>query len=706
LAGAITGATAYRRATAERASEILWDAWGVPHIFAPDAPSLFSAFGWAQTHAHGDLLLRLYAQARGRGAEFFGPDHLVSDRAVRTMGLHRRGAIRYAAQPPPFRVNLGAFAAGINAYAATHPDRLTTAARAVLPVDAADVLAHGARILYLFLGAAGGILQALPSGSPMGSNGWAIAPAHTAAGHASLLANPHLFWGEEETWFEAQLVAPGQYDAYGAALVGVPVLTIAFNEQVGWTHTNNTLDGADLYALTPTADGAGYRFDGADRAYETRTETIRIQQAGGSPTEEQLIVRRSVHGPVIDAGGPVAIRLTAVDDWSSAAGAYAQWWEMGRATDLSTVEAALRRLQVPFFTVLAATRDGHILSLFNGQVPVRPPGVASWSGLVPGDTSATLWTAIHPYDDLPKVIDPPGGWVQNSNSPPWYTTYPLALDPDRFPSDMAPRYLLWRERRGIRMLTEHPHLTLDDLVALKYSTRLELADRVVDDLVAAARRSSDATAAAAAKVLATWDRQATPESRGTLLFALWVDALTSADPMTLSDLFTVPWDPADPLHTPAGLKDPASAVRALIVAAGRAKTMTGRLDPAWGDLARLQGGGHDLPANGFPGDPCGCFRALDFDVSALPAGERTHAVGGDSFIAVVEFADPIRARVLLAYGNASQPGSPHAWDQLPLSARGELRPAWRERGEIEANLETREVLTIGSATPAAATGGA
>jgi acyl-homoserine-lactone acylase len=271
---------------------------------------------------------------------------------------------------------------------------------------------------------------------------------------------------------------------------------------------------------------------------------------------------------------------------------------------------------------------------------------------------------------------------------------------------MAPRYLLWRERRGIRMLTEHPHLTLDDLVALKYSTRLELADRVVDDLVAAARRSSDATAAAAAKVLATWDRQATPESRGTLLFALWVEALTPADPTTLSDLFAVPWDPADPLHTPAGLKDPASAVRALIVAAGRAKTMTGRLDPAWGDLARLHGGGHDLPANGFPGDPCGCFRALDFDVSALPAGERTHAVGGDSFIAVVEFADPIRARVLLAYGNASQPGSPHAWDQLPLSARGELRPAWRERSEIEANLETREVLTIGSSTPLSATGGA
>lgn len=254
------------------------------------------------------------------------------------------------------------------------------------------------------------------------------------------------------------------------------------------------------------------------------------------------------------------------------------------------------------------------------------------------------------------------------------------------------------------MLTEHPQLTLDDLIALKYSTRIELADRVVDGLVAAARRSSNTTAVAAAEVLAAWDRQATPASRGTLLFALWVDALSPADPIALSDLFAVPWNPADPLDTPSGLRDPSGAVAALVVAAQRATALAGRLDPAWGDLARLRGGAQDLPANGFPGDPCGCFRALDLDFSALPAEGTMRAVGGDSFIAAVEFADPVRARVLLTYGNASQPGSTHAWDQLPLSARGELRSAWRGQAEIEANLERREVIAVGPATPATSAG--
>jgi acyl-homoserine lactone acylase PvdQ len=132
--GGLTGSlTAYRRlrvrdagaasasTTPETAAaEILWDTWGVPHVFADDAPGLFFGFGWAQAHAHGDLPLRLDAQARGRGAEFFGPDYLVSVRAVRTMGLHRRGEAWYAAQSPAFRANLDAFAA-------SHPDRLADA---------------------------------------------------------------------------------------------------------------------------------------------------------------------------------------------------------------------------------------------------------------------------------------------------------------------------------------------------------------------------------------------------------------------------------------------------------------------------------------------------------------------------------------------------------------------------------------------------
>src|SRR5215211_7698999 len=67
LAQPATSVVASADAIPTGGAEVLWDTWGVPHIYAEDAPGLFYAFGWAQAHNHGDLLLQLYAQARGRG---------------------------------------------------------------------------------------------------------------------------------------------------------------------------------------------------------------------------------------------------------------------------------------------------------------------------------------------------------------------------------------------------------------------------------------------------------------------------------------------------------------------------------------------------------------------------------------------------------------------------------------------------------------
>jgi acyl-homoserine-lactone acylase len=670
------------------AAEVLWDTWGVPHIFAADAPGLFFGFGWAQAHAQGDVLLRLYAESRGRSAEYFGSDALAFDQLVRTMGLPQRGEAWYGEQPAEFRSNIDAFAAGINAYAEKFPERLAQPGAAVLPITGADVLAHAARIFFEFIAGESEILGVLINSEQRGSNGWAVAPSHTADGHALLLANPHLPWSGQYLMFEAQLTAPGVYDAYGATIVGIPVLAIAFNDYLGWTHTVNTLDGADLYHLT--SDGDGYRFDGATRTFETRTESIQVRQEDGTLHEEKLTVRRSVHGPVVDGRGELlAVRITAVDEVSSSAGALEQWWNMGRATDLEEFEAELRRLQVPIFTVIYADRDGHVLSLFGGQAPVRPAGVEDWSSPVAGDTSSTVWTEIHSYEDLPLVVDPLGGWVQNSNSAPWYTAYPLQLDPDAFPTDLARRDLSMREIRGIRMLSEHSAMSLEQMIELKHSSRFELADCVLDDLITAANESSDDTAKRAAAILAAWDREANAESTGVLLFAFWAGRVGAEGP---SGLFATPLDPAEPLTTPAGLADPQTSVRALADATNEIESVFGRLDVPWGDVARLRGGAVDEPANGFDGNPYGVFRVLQVDLYEIGAGEAMPVTGGDSYIAAVEFTVPVQAKSLVTYGNASQPDSPHVGDQLALAARGELRPVWRTREEIEANLEAREVI--------------
>ena len=157
-----------------------------------------------------------------------------------------------------------------------------------------------------------------------------------------------------------------------------------------------------------------------------------------------------------------------------------------------------------------------------------------------------------------------------------------------------------------------------------------------------------------------------------------------------SGLFATPWLEDAPLDTPRGLKDPAACVAALEAAAAKLEKETGSLDTPYGQVAKLTVGTFTEEANGGPPDPLGIFNALP-----LPFGLSFMALEdnpGDSWIAAVEFGETANARVLLSYGNATQPGSPHVGDQLPLLMKGEMRPAWRTRAEIEANLEAREVV--------------
>jgi acyl-homoserine-lactone acylase len=337
------------------------------------------------------------------------------------------------------------------------------------------------------------------------------------------------------------------------------------------------------------------------------------------------------------------------------------------------------------------------MHFFNALVPVRGKGTDFWKafGVLPGNTSATLWTKYHPYEDLPCVIDPPSGWLQNANDPPWTTTFPAAIDVAKFPSYLAPPpYMEFRAQQSARLLMENDRLTLDRMIELKHSTRVELADRVLGDLIAAARESGSDLAKEAAAVLEAWDRKAEADSRGVVLFSVWASELGKGNALRASanyvpgckSAFSKPWDPQAPLSTPFGLADPAAAVKALEKMAGQLKSAFGSLDAPMGDCARLRRGHYDFPGNGAP-DDLGAFRVIDYSYSSRD--KKFLANAGDSYVCAVEFSSPPRAKAVLSYGNASQPGSPHNGDQLALVSRKEMRPVWRSRGEIEAHLESR-----------------
>lgn len=290
-----------------------------------------------------------------------------------TNGIPERAHDWWGLQSPFVRALLEAFAAGINDYASEHGDAITDSLEQVLPVRPVDVLAHIQRVVHFtfianpeaitsqveaWQSTHGSTEAPAPSSEPGpdgvgGSNAWAIAPERSASGNAMLLMNPHLPWRDAFTWYEAQLVVD-EMNAYGAALVGFPLPGIAFNDSLGWTHTVNTHDGADLYALRLAEDG--YAWDGGVRAFDTREHVIRVKQPDGNVTEEPLSVRWSLHGPVLATTDSTALSLRVIG--LDRPHLVEQTWQMLAARNLAEFEAALRRLDIPTFTVIYADRHG------------------------------------------------------------------------------------------------------------------------------------------------------------------------------------------------------------------------------------------------------------------------------------------------------------------------------------------------------------
>ena len=661
-------------------SQVLWDRYGVPHVYARSVPDLFYGFGWAQAHSHGEILAKLYAQARGRAAEYYGANDLENDRWMAINDVPARAGRWLAQQTPDFRTDLQAFAAGINAYAIAHADSLSPQARRVFPVSAADVLAHAQRLFQFVYAAPAALASHLPP--DIGSNGWAIAPSRSASGHAMLLMNPHLPWAPGwNSYYEAQLSAPG-VDLYGGTQVGLPVLRFVFSDYLGFTHTVNTPNSLTFYRIT-LAPG-GYRFDDRVLAFKTRTQQLKVRQSDGSFSTDTVSIRSTVQGPVVGErdGAPIAMRVAGLDRPA----ALQQYWNMATAHEFAGFQSALRGMQVPTFNVVYADRDGHIEYLYMGLVPRHSFGdLHYWSSTVPGDSSKTLWSDYLSYDELPKVIDPAGGTVQNSNDPPWDAAWPHTLDPAPYASEIASDHVSLRMARGIRMLSETTKISFEQLIADKFSTRSELADRILPELLEATARYGDELGKRAAEVLAHWDRCTDADSRGALLFLNWSDRQGGLNGYAAHG-FARAYDLHEPLTTPGGLADPQAAVAALEAAARDTIEKYGALDEPWGIVMRLRLGAVDLPASGGPGR-LGIFNVIDY--GPLQNGTRA-ANFGSSYSAVVSFDTPARAKVLLSYGDSSQPGSAHGSDQLSLLSDGVLRDAWRTRAQVEANLESRD----------------
>jgi penicillin amidase len=650
------------------------DTYGIPHVFGETDASTMFGFAYAQAEDNFWRLEDNYIRSLGRRAEVDGEAGLVNDRRNRTLEIPRLAREEYARMPRPLRTLLDGFASGLNAYLADHPE---VRPRLLARFEPWYPLAF-IRFNYYqngFFWAAGfrpsdlqvALDDPLIGSKDLGSNGWVIGPSKSATGHAMLFINPHLpFFGPGQV-YEGHVSSGEGWNFTGYTRFGFPFPYVGHNESLGWVSTDNAADQADLYIETfdDPARPLAYRYGTGYRQATSWTDTILVKTDAGID-RRVFTFRKTHHGPIVGVrdGKPLALRMAKLD----ADGWLGEWYAMTRARRVSELEDAMRPLNMLFGNVMAADADGNTFYLYNGAVPIRDPRF-DWSGPVDGSDPATEWRGYHALEDLPRLTNPSTGWMQNCNTTPFLLTSSGNPEPSRFPSYMVVEEDNWRGLTSRRILESTPRFTWDAWVRAAFDTYVIAADSLLPGLLRdfTSDAGRHAQLAAAIDSLARWNRRSDTASVAMTLFDRWQDALRPGT----------------------------TRLAALDSAVTRLERDWGTWQVRWGEVNRLQrideraeqqfsDARASIPVMGAGGQHGAVFT---YAARPVPGQKRRYGVAGGSYVSVVEFGPTVRRLAVHTMGASGDPGSPHYFDQAPLYARGEFRPAWFTLEEIKANLE-------------------
>ncbi len=539
VAGSLPRASAADAGELASQVEIRRTQYGVPHIRGESLEAVAFGFGYCQAEDHLPNIMRGIVGVRGKLAATFGPDdqpgdgkHVAADLFNGQFLVYQRAVDCYDKLDPDYRAMCEGFAAGLNYYADKHRESVP---EWTPTVTGHDVVAYGLAGVMRFAFNRGDIIKDFlkeqdaatallfpdldDSDREVGSNMWAFAPSRSRSGRAILMGNPHQPWAPVSTYYEAHLIVPGKLDFYGSTFIGRPVLTTGWNEHLGWSHTVNYPDLEEIYELALDPERPDhYRFDGD--AVPITSHEVKVDFKSG---DAQKTVTRTYYttplGPAIHrtADKLYVLRSACWENYR----AYEQWLKMSQATSYAAFRRTLEMSQIPMFNICYADRAGNIFYLWNGTVPKLPRG-SHKAEAVPAAGTADVWTEFHTTDELPQLMNPPGGYVHNCNSPPYFTNLNAPLDPASFPSYFPANNVSLRSQHSLRLIHNDRKFTLEDVRDLKHDQLMLLAERVKPDLIAALRASqptSELQGAIAA--LEAWDNTTAADSRGGTLFANW-----------------------------------------------------------------------------------------------------------------------------------------------------------------------------------------
>ncbi len=689
----------------ERASrvEIIRDDFGVPHIYGKtDADAVFGML-YAQAEDDFPRIERNYVWAIGRLAEVEGESALFSDLRARLHMTIDEAKAAYDSAPDWLRALCDAWADGLNYYLLTHPavePKLLTRFEPWMP-------------MFFSEGSIGGDIEQIPLeriarfyggddnraemaavrridaefAPPGGSNGLAIAGERTASGNAMLLINPHTsfyFRGE------VHVVSEEGLNAYGAVTWGQFFIYQGFNERTGWMHTSTYVDFIDEFVENVSrVDGElVYRYGEELRPVQASTVTLKYKH-GEDTRERAFEVFHTHHGPVThEVDGKWAVTKINWDPVNALIQSYTR-------TKLANYDEFREMMNIRTNSsnnTVFADAEGNIAYFHGNFVPKRDTRF-DFSKPVNGSDPATDWQGLHTVDETITILNPPNGWIQNANSTPFTAAAEFSPKREAYAPYMAPDHENFRGVHAVKVLENIDDLTLDGLIELAHDPYLPGFEKLIGGLVEAWEQVAerDSTLAQPIGVLSEWDLRTGEESVAMTLAHFYgmnylarmtfPEGMSEMERITMLGTTTPPEQRLEVFaQTVAMLGDDFGDWRTPWGEVNRFQRLTGAIDLQYDDA-------RPSLAVGMANSRWGAL--ADFGAERRDGTKRLYGDNGNSFVAVVEFGDRVRARSILVGGQSNDPRSPHFDDQAPLYVKQKFKDVAYYRDEVDRRAEER-----------------
>ena len=678
------------------------DDWGIPHIAGKtDADAVFGVI-YAQAEDDFNRVETNYLNSIGRLAEAEGEAEIYRDLRMKLFIDPADMKEQYQKSPEWLKKLMNSWADGLNYYLYKHPAVKPRVIKQFEPWMAltfsegsigGDIERVNLNQLEAFYGKTP--LKATPQEEldrfvePTGSNGAAIAPSNTTAHHALLLINPHTSFYFRA---EAQMTSAEGLNAYGALTWGQFFIYQGFNERAGWMHTSSGVDNIDEYLETVTKKGNGftYRYGAEDRPVTVSKISVPYKTATGIANRE-FTVYKTHHGPVVrEADGKwVSIRLM-----QEPLKALQQSYLRTKAKNYKAFKDTMELHTNSSNNTIYADADGSIAYFHSNFIPNRVP-TFDWTKPVDGSNAATEWHGVMSVDQSPNLLNPASGWLYNANNWPWSAAGASSLKRTDYPAyvdrgtEESPRGF-----HALRVFDKKKDFTLDGLIAAAYDSYLPAFDVLMPQLLKAydaapAANPLKTKLAEQIKVLRGWDHRWGTNSVPTALAVYWGEELGRR----VGDEARKAGVTADHYMMNSATAD--EQMQSLAAASDKLAADFGKWNTPWGEINRFQrltgdivqpfsDAGPSIPV-GFTSSRWGSLAS--FGARSYKDTKKMYGNTGNSFVAVVEFGDTVKAKAVSAGGESGDPRSKHFKDQAERYSTGSLRDVYFYPAQLTGHTE-------------------